>query len=341
MCATARRYHICVMVMYATQSEFSRITSLTFAGVALTSAAMWAPSATVKADDKGSCFGNSINHDDAAKIARNTVFIAGVHTDGTLTSSASGFLVRGPRGVRIVTAFHVVDPDAREPSSTLMVFFSDGTPLGVPRVVAAAEPYEATVSGLELTVNDVAVLEIARFAEPAASQRLSRLDGLQVAAGGRLMVGETYAPTAVAWGYSGAAAVDARGHVVGVLTSADFRGHVSVNLATIQETKPGTQRVPAAVTLPDRSLVIVEPLRDPAITQELKPMSPPSGRQQTTKVIFAGFPMASCASTSAHLQPAASSAGAELLRKWRLMDQSDAWWIPPRFSIKTVSFSYR
>ena len=243
--------------------------------------------------------------------------------------------------MRIVTAFHVVDPDAGESSSRLMVFFSDGAPLGVPRVVAATAPRKSTVSSGELTLDDLAVVEIARCGGRAALRRLSRLDGLQVAASGPLMVGETDGRTGVAWGYSGAAAVDQEGHVVGVLTSADFRGRVSVNLGTIQEPKTSGSPIDVATTLPDRSLVIVEPLQDPAIIHELQQASVPSERRQPMKVVFAGFPSASCASTSARLQPATSPAGAELLVKWGAMDGSDAWWIPPGFSIKTVSFSYR
>jgi hypothetical protein len=325
----------------ATAWKSTRIVPLTLVALALTSTATRVPPRTVNADGNRSCFGSRIDHVYAAKIARNTVFIAGVRTDGTLTSSATGFVVRGRRGVRIVTAFHVVDPDADEPSSTLMVFFSDGVPLGVPRILAATAPRKSTVSGVELTVDDVAVVEIARFAGPAALQRLSRLDGLQVAAGGPLMIGETDGRTGVAWGYSGSAAVDQEGHVVGVLTSADFRGRTSVNLATIQEAKPGGRHTEVATTLPDRSLVVVEPLQDPAIIDELHQVRAPSERQRTIKVVFAGFPSASCASTSAHLQPAASPAGAEPLEKWEAMDGSGAWWIPPGFSIKTVSFAYR
>jgi hypothetical protein len=202
-------------------------------------------------------------------------------------------------------------------------------------------PRKSTVSSVELTVDDLAVVEIARFAGPAAMRRLSRLDGLQVAASGSLMVGETDGRTGVAWGYSGSAAVDQEGHVVGVLTSADFRGRVSINLATIQEAKTGGRPIDVATTLPDRSLVVVEPLQDPAIIHELQQPRVPSERWRTTKVVFAGFPSASCASTSARLQPAVSPAGAELLGKWEAMDKSGAWWIPPGFSIKTVSFSYR
>jgi hypothetical protein len=309
--------------------------------LALISTARWVPSKTVNANGNLSCFGSRIDHVHAAKIARNTVFIGGVRTDGTLTESATGFVVQGRQGVRIVTAFHVVDPDAGEPSSNLMVFFSDGTPLGVPRVVAATTPRKATVSSVELTVGDLAVVEIARFAGPAAVWRLSRLDGLPLAASGPLMVGETEGRTGVAWGYSGSAAVDQEGRVVGVLTSADFRGRVSVNLAAIQEAKKGDRPVNVATTLPDRSLVVVEPLQDPTIINELQPARVPAERRQTIKVVFAGFPSASCASTSARLQPAASPAGAELLGKWGAMDESGAWWIPPGFSIKTVSLSYR
>jgi len=202
-------------------------------------------------------------------------------------------------------------------------------------------PRKTTVSSVELTVDDLAVVEIARFAGPAALQRLSRLDGLQVDASGPLMVGETDGRTGVAWGYSGSAAVDQEGHVVGVLTSADFRGRVSVNLATIQEAKTGGRPIDVATTLPDRSLVVVEPLQDPGIIDELQQARVPSESRRTIKVVFAGFPSASCASTSARLHAATSPAGAELLGKWGAMDESDAWRIPPRFSIRTVSFSYR
>jgi hypothetical protein len=116
---------------------------------------------------------------------------------------------------------------------------------------------------------------------------------------------------------------------------------VSVNLATIQEAKTGGRPTEVATTLPDRSLVVVEPLQDSAIIHELQQARVPSERQRTIKVMFAGFPSASCASTSARVQPAASPAGAELLGKWGAMDESDAWWIPPGFSVKTVSFSYQ
>src|SRR5215467_3123660 len=317
----------------------TRLLPLTLMAFALTATSV--PPNTVNANGNRSCFGSRVDHLHAAKIARNTVFIAGVRTDGTLTSSATGFVVRGRRGMRIVTAFHVVDPDAGESDSTIMVFFSDGAPLGVPRVVAATAPRKSTVSGVELTLDDIAVVEIARFAGPTAVRRLSRLEGLQVDASGPLMVGETDGRTGVAWGYSGSAAVDQEGHVVGVLTSADFRGRVSVNLATIQEAKTGGLPTDVATTLPDRSLVVVEPLQDPAIIDELQLARVPSERRRTIKVVFAGFPSASCASTSARLHAATSPAGAELLGKWRAMDESDAWWIPPGFSIKTVSFSYR
>ena len=325
----------------ATAWKSTQIVPLTLVAFALTSTVTWVSPKTVSAIGNRSCFGSRIDHVDAAKIARNTVFIAGVRTDGTLTSSATGFAVRGRHEVRIVTAFHVVDPDAGESSSTLMVFFSDGAPLGVPRVVAATAPRKSTVSSVELTVGDLAVVEIARFAGPAAMRRLSRLDGLQVAASGPLMVGETDGRTGVAWGYSGSAAVDQEGHVVGVLTSADFRGRVSVNLATIQEAKTGGRPIDVATTLPDRSLVVVEPLQDPGIIDELQQARVPSESRRTIKVVFAGFPSASCASTSARLHAATSPAGAELLGKWGAMDESDAWRIPPRFSIRTVSFSYR
>lgn len=322
-------------------SHKALILPVALAAAALTSAATSLQPASADTRVDGTCFGNRIEHVSGAQIARNTVFIAGVRADGTLTSSAAGFVVRGRHGLRIVTALHVVDPNAGETGSTPMVFFSDGAPLGVPQVVAATAPRKETFSSVELTVDDLAVLEIARFADPAALRRLSELDGLQVAAGGSLMVGETDGATAVAWGYSGSAAVDQSGRVVGVLTSADFRGRVSVNLASIQEAKRGERRHDTAVTLPDRSLVIVEPFEDPAIVHQLQLTEATTDDGRTSKVVFAGFPSASCASTSALLRPATVPAGAALLRKWGDMDQLDAWWMPPGFSIKTVDFSYR
>lgn len=300
-----------------------------------------APVTEAGADVGRSCFGDQIKHSKAARIARNTVFIAGMKPDGTLTSSASGFVAQGPHGARIITAAHAIDAESSEDRSTFMVFFSDGTPIGVPRVVAATAPRRLTVADTELTVDDLAVLQIARFNDPAARRRFSALDGLQLAKTGQLLVGETDGATAVAWGYSGAPAVDVEGNAVGVLTSADFRGRVTVGLATIQEATTNGRRVDARVILPVRSFVVVEPLHDPTIMNEVTLAGAPDERVGTTKVVFAGFPSASCASTTAGLVAAASPAGAGLLRKWERMDQSGAWWIQPGFSIKGVNLLYR
>jgi len=291
------------------------------------------------------CFRSQIDHPQAAMIERATVFIAAVRPDGTLLSEGTGFIVRGSatndgHGSRIVTAGHVVELSDDLPADTrLMVFFSDGTPLGLPRVVAAAPTRRVSLDGFELTMNDLAVLEIASFSDAKARERFAHVDGLQVRSADRLMVGEASDPAGVAWGYSGAAAIDRDGRVVGVLTGADFRGRVTLNLGAVQEADADGMPLTHPVTLPRRSLVVIEPLGAPEILRELGVSPPRRGQAGETPVVLAGFPLASCAATSARLQSADSSAGVELLSKWQSIGQVGAWFLPPQIDAKKLKLA--
>jgi hypothetical protein len=274
------------------------------------------------------CFRHNIDHPYAARIARNTVFLARVRADGTLVSAASAFLVHNTATIepRIVTAAHVV-ADESVPDATLMVFLSDGTPLGIPRVMVATSQQQISIDDNDLTVNDLAVLTIAQFSDETARNRFSELDGLPVSSGGALMVGETSGHAGVSWGYSGAPAVDDTGEVIGVAIGADFRGRVTQRLGAIQEPVSDDQQS-GEITLPKRSLVVVEPLRAPEIVRALGLREHASSKPTESSAVLAGFPFASCASTSARLLAADSAAGASILKKWQQLDQTDAWWLP-------------
>jgi hypothetical protein len=80
--------------------------------------------------------------------------------------------------------------------------------------------------------------------------------------------------------------------------------------------------------LPKRSLVVVEPLRAPEILQALGLHEHASAEHTESSVVLAGFPFASCASTSALLHTADSVAGGMLLKKWQQLDRTDGWWLP-------------
>jgi hypothetical protein len=285
------------------------------------------------------CFGGNIEHPQAGRIARNTVFIAGVRPDGTLISGATGFVVRrdvAAHEPRIVTAGHDVKSRSTQPDDLLMVFFSDGVPIGIPRVAAAASEQKISIGDDTLMVNDLAVLEIARFSDVAVHDRFAALDGLAARAGGRLMIGETSGSTGVIWGYSGAAAVDGEGQIVGVVTGADFRGHITQKLGQFQESDADGGQQSREVTLPTRSLAVVEPLHTPEILHALGLSAAEESGREEAAVVVAGFPFASCASTSARLQVADSGGGAKLLKKWQLLDQVGAWWLPPGFGGKKL-----
>ena len=307
---------------------------LAFLGIAVLVLAP--PDSTIAAP---SCFGDQIKHAQAARIARNTVFISNVYADGTMISAGTGFVVRGAHGMRVVTARHVVEVQPDRDGSLLMTFFSDGVPIGEPRIVASGEVRHKSVSEVDLSVDDLAILAISDFRDQDVKERYEGLDGLPVRIGGPLMVGETNGATGVSWGYSGAPAVDREGYVVGVLTSADFRGRRTALVSMIQAPEVNGQLQKTSVTFPDRSLVVVEPLHGITLVKELA--STETRYDQTSSVVLSGFPLANCASTSARLEIADSGAGAALLTKWKSMDQRDAWFLQPQYAIKKVRFSSR
>src|ERR1700756_4608023 len=70
-------------------------------------------------------------------------------------------------------------------------------------------------------------------------------------------------PPGVSWGFSGAAAIDPAGRVAGVLTGAEFRDRMTMELGSILDVHQNGGVVSRPVILPGRSLVVIEPLRDP------------------------------------------------------------------------------
>jgi len=284
---------------------------------------------------EASCFLGSINHARAEKIERATIFLGVVRGDGSLLSEGTGFVVQGSGGgPRIVTAAHVVDTaDENYPADAeLMAFFSDGSAIGRVGVLVSGLSHEATVEGMSLVLDDVAVVGIAAFTSTASQARFQHIEGLAIAtSGGSILVGEASDPVAVAWGFSGAPAVDAEGRVVGVVTGADFRGRVTVELGSIADTEAGHPAV-RKVTLPSQSLVVVEPLVPGEILQELAP-SVAADTPSEIPVVIAGYPLASCAATATALKAAESSAGAALLAKWRGIGPTGAWLLPPKLGM--------
>jgi hypothetical protein len=286
--------------------------------------------------DRVTCFLNEIDHPQAGKIAEATVFIAAVGPDGTLASEATGFVVRdtaeaGAQGPRIVTAAHVIeDADTARDGRRWAVFFSDGMPLGVPRTVLRGATREISVGGFDLVENDIAVIEIASFNNDAARERFFGLQGLPLYGGDDILVGESGQPVGVSWGFSGAAAIDPVGRVVGVLTGADFRDRTTLELGSIADSNRSGGAVSRAVTLPRRSLVVIEPLRDPDILHALGRSPEVRWGGLRTTVTIAGFPAASCAATSATVEPINSQAGTRLLSQWRSIGMEGAWFLPPQ-----------
>lgn len=303
----------------------------------LQQAAVFDAAARASSAAASSCFLGKIAHPAAHAIERSTVFIALVGPDGTLLSEGTGFVTatnaaHRASGPRIVTAAHVVGP--REPmpeDARLMVFFSDGTPLGVPRILTSGPTHTVSVGGFDVIADDIAVLEIARFVDAKAGERFAALTGLPVERSETLRIGEASNPTGAVWGFSGAAAIDRDGRVVGVLTGADFRGRVTVELGSIQESNATGHAVARPVTLPSQSLVVVEPINASNILRELGIAETGSAHATKTDIILAGFPLANCASTSATIDTADSPSGAALLLKWRNIGQTGAWLLPPHF----------
>jgi hypothetical protein len=175
------------------------------------------------------------------------------------------------------------------------------------------------------------VIEIASFNDDPARDRLLGLQGLQLSGGDDILVDEASQYLGVSWGFSGAAAIDLAGRVVGVLTGADFRDRTTLELGSILDANRGGGAVSRPVVLPGRSLVVIEPLRDPDILRALgrSPELRESGLRTT--VTIAGFPVANCAATSATIEPINSQAGTRLLSQWRSLGMEGVWYLPPQF----------
>jgi hypothetical protein len=287
--------------------------------------------------DAQSCFLGAINHARADMIERATIFLGVVRPDGSLLSEGTGFVVQGRSGdPKIVTAAHVADSDSDDypTDARLMAFFSDGSAIGRVDILVSGLSHAGVVGGHDLVLDDVAVVDIGAFVSREARARFQRIEGLPVAAGGAILVGEASDPVAVAWGFSGAPAVDAAGRVVGVVTGADFRGRATVELGSISDAEAG-HPVLRKVTLPSQSLVVVEPLQAPQI---LKALAPTVAREATEEIptVIAGYPLASCAVTSTVLRSADSSAGAALFAKWSGVGPTGAWLLPPKLGVMNL-----
>jgi hypothetical protein len=222
-----------------TARQAARVFVLLFALAAATQSSLGTPPLEQTRFDRVTCFLDEIHHPQAGKIAPATVFIAAVWPDGTLASEGTGFVVSdsadgGAQGSRIVTAAHVIDDtDTTRNGQRLVVFFSDGMPLGVPRTVLRGATRELSVGGFNLVENDIAVIEIASFNDYPARNRFLGLQGLPLYGGADILVGDTGQSLGVSWGFSGAAAIDPAGRAVGVLTGADFRDRTTLELGSI------------------------------------------------------------------------------------------------------------
>jgi hypothetical protein len=313
--------------------QAARIFVLSLALGAAIQASVGPPSGQAKLG-RDTCFLNEIHHPQAGKIAEATVFIAAVGPDGTLASEGTGFVVSdsahgGAQGSRIVTAAHVIEAiDITRDGQRWAVFFSDGMPLGVPRTILRGTTRELSVGGFDLVENDIAVIEITSFNNDAARDRFLGLQGLSLSGGDDILVGES--GPGVSWGFSGAAAIDPAGRVAGLLTSAEFRDRMPLELGSILDAHPTGGAVSQPVMLPGRSLVVIEPLRDPDILRVLGRSPELRGGGLRTTVTIAGFPAASCAATSATVEPIDSQAGMRLLSQWRSIGMEGAWYLPPQ-----------
>ena len=105
---------------------------------------------------------------------------------------------------------------------------------------------------------------------------------------------------------------------------------MTLELSSILVAHPNGGAVSRPVILPGRSLVVIEPLRDPDILRVLGRSPELRGSGLRTEVTIAGFPAASCAATSATVEPIDSQAGTRLLSKWRSIGMEGAWYLPPQ-----------
>ena len=104
-----------------------------------------------------------------------------------------------------------------------------------------------------------------------------------------------------------------------MLTGAEFRDRLTLELGSILDADPNAGAVSRPVILPSRSLVVIEPLSDPDILRVLRRSPEPRGSGLRTTVTIAGFPAASCAATSATVEPIDSQAGTRLASQWKSM----------------------
>src|SRR5215469_6047908 len=108
-----------------------------------------------------SCFLGKIAHPQSKAIADATVFIAVVRADGTLLSQGTGFVAAGSAalgvtGHRIVTAAHVAVPrEALPDDARFMIFFSDGSPIGTPHIVAAGQTHSVLLGSFTVDADDI------------------------------------------------------------------------------------------------------------------------------------------------------------------------------------------
>jgi hypothetical protein len=159
----------------------------------------------------------------ATHVALSVISLPSAKDHGCVAPGVSDSADSSTQGSRIVTAAHVIEEtDTTRDGRRWAVFFSDGLPLGVPHTVLRGATRELSVRGFNLVENDIAVIEITSFNNDAARDRFLRLQGLPLYGGGDILVGESGQPLGVSWGFSGAAAIDPAGRVVGVLTSRIF-----------------------------------------------------------------------------------------------------------------------
>jgi hypothetical protein len=115
-----------------------------------------------------------------------------------------------------------------------------------------------------------------------------------------------------------------------VLTGADFRDRTTLELGSILDANRSGAAVSRPVVLPGRSLVVIEPPRDPDILRALGRSLELWESGLRTTVTIAGFPAASCAATSATIEPINSQAGTRLLSQWRSVGMEGVWYLPPQ-----------
>jgi hypothetical protein len=222
--------------------------------------------------------------------------------------------------------------DIPDRDALLMVFSSDGMPIGTPRLIAGGTPHKFTSDGFDVIVDDIAVIEIERFTDAKIAERFAHIEGLDIENGGSLMVGETNRPLGAVWGLSGAAAVDRSGKVVGVLTEADFRGRAPLELGSIQETNAAGRPTYRTVTLPTQSLVVTEPFNSPLILAALNRQQEYRPPTEPKDVVMAGFPLGGCAAATATLVPTGTTAAIAVVHKWRSIGTAGVWYMPVQFS---------